>query len=425
MSKAEAIRAAAAELEAKRKAAAQLKQANKAMIEEAVEAGTSATPEFIAKYKAAGEEFDALQAEITGLEAHHKALLADMADDSAPVDPLAATPGAAPAARGASMGERFAASSVIEDLRSRPGGLEGRAAIGSTQGVPVASREEFRALLTTPAGVVAPDQAPGIRPLPLVPPLTVLDMVTWGTTDSDTVKWVREKAFDNQAGIQANQGDAKNESAIELEPVEFSVQTYAHWLPAAKQALADVSGLRTLVDAKLAWGLRRMLAKEIIDTLTATQGLPSLEKSGATVEHMVEDLYDSIMTIYDTTGEMPDAVFANRVDHKALRFARHDKLTVGEDVEMVGGFMFGPPSIVTPIEIEGVPVLVNPDVTAGSPVVGLWREFGVWLREGVTTSVSDSHEDFFIRNLVAILSEFRAAIGAMELAAFCMVEDAD
>jgi hypothetical protein len=41
---------------------------------------------------------------------------------------------------------------------------------------------------------------------------------------------------------------------------------------------------------------------------------------------------------------------------------------------------------------------------------------------GANILVSDSHSDFFIRNLVAILAEMRAAFGVLRPAAFVEID---
>jgi hypothetical protein len=56
--------------------------------------------------------------------------------------------------------------------------------------------------------------------------------------------------------------------------------------------------------------------------------------------------------------------------------------------------------------------------TQGLPVVGDWTQMVLWLREGTQVLASDSHNDFFVRNLVAILAEFRAALGCLAPVAF-------
>ena len=86
-----------------------------------------------------------------------------------------------------------------------------------------------------------------------------------------------------------------------------------------------------------------------------------------------------------------------------------------------GSFIFGPPTKANPIEVEDCLVLPNFDLPAGMSVMGVWREFAVWMHEGLSIALSDSHDDYFIKNLVAILAEFACAAGAMETVAFCEI----
>ena len=46
----------------------------------------------------------------------------------------------------------------------------------------------------------------------------------------------------------------------------------------------------------------------------------------------------------------------------------------------------------------------------------------LWDREQANISVSDSHADFFIRNMIAILAELRAAMGVIRPSAFVEVD---
>ncbi len=52
--------------------------------------------------------------------------------------------------------------------------------------------------------------------------------------------------------------------------------------------------------------------------------------------------------------------------------------------------------------------------TAGIGYVGDFRKCVLWDREQGSIQVSDSHSDFFIRNMVAILAELRAAFGCVQ-----------
>ena len=364
------------------------------------------------------------------------------------------TPAGDPTDPRGSMGDAFTTSDVFRSVAARiPDTPGSKLQIGTTESVPVATREQAQAILRKPQGaifstpdeVVAPQQAPGIRPLPLLPPLTVLDLVTMATTDSTSVKWVREASFTNGAAEVAESAAgaevSKPEAALTLEPVTFDVTTIAHWMPASKQSLRDVAGVRSLIDAKLEWGLRRRLARQLINGdgigpnllgICNTPGIGHVDRSGADAPSLIEDIYDGAVTIADAYGEQPNVCFVSRADYKVLRFARDSKETlitkpaadlVYETVD-VGGYIFGTPRQSSPIEVEGTLVLPNWDLPAGHSIMGIWRELAVWMHEGITIGMSDSHADYYVKNLVAILAEFSAAAGAMETVAFCEISAA-
>jgi len=412
-------------------------QAKTALEALAGDVDVSGAPEFTAA-QAAQETYNiAAEASRTAERAYRDVL--ELMGDDAPERPAAHA--ARPAAAGAriSMGDQFVASEVYSETAARiPETAGSKQAIGTTASVRVADRDQARAIMrspqasifSTPADVVEPDARPGIRPLPLLPPLTVLDLITMASTDSTSVKWVREKAFDNRAAEVAESAQGarvtKPESALELETVTFDVKTLAHWMPASKQALRDVAGVKSLIDAKLEWGLRRRLARQVIAGdglgvnllgITNTPGIGHVDRSGVDPASLIEDIYDGVVTIGDSYGEVPNVCFVGRSDYKLLRFAR-DKSGGSEDT---GGFIFGPPTRANPIEVEDCLVLPNFDLPAGMSIMGVWREFAVWMHEGISIALSDSHDTYFVENLVAILAEFAAAAGAMETVAFCEI----
>ena len=396
-------------------------------------------PEFAAA-QAAQETYNAsAEASRTAERAYRDVL--ELMGEGSPEHPAARAAQPAAAGERVSIGEHFTNDQVYRDVAARiPDSAGSKMRIGVTESVQVADRDQARAIMrspraaifSTPADVVEPDAKPGIRPLPLLPPLTVLDLITMATTDSTSVKWVREKAFTNGAAEVAESAEGakvtKPESALTLETVTFDVKTLAHWLPASKQSLRDVAGVRSLIDAKLEWGLRRRLAKQVIagDGVGAnllgianTAGIGHVDRSGADAASLIEDIYDGVVTIGDSYGEVPNVCFVGRADYKLLRFARGEEGGAG-----TGSFIFGPPTKANPIEVEDCLVLPNFDLPAGMSVMGIWREFAVWMHEGISIALSDSHDTYFVENLVAILAEFAAAAGAMETVAFCEISAA-
>ena len=398
------------------------------------------TPEYVAA-QAAKEAYDVAGTAATTAGDGYKAVL-ELMGTEAP-DGAARVHGQhVPDANEApvSLGAQFTDSDVFRDVSARiPNTPGSKLAIGTTESIQVANREQARSILRSPQGaifstppdVVEPQVQPGIRPLPLLPPLTVLDLITMATTDSTSVKWIREKAFANAAAEVAESAAGyeitKPESTLELEAVNFDVTTVAHWIPASKQSLRDVAGVKSLIDAKLEWGLRRRLAKQVINGdgiganlkgIVNTVGIGHVDRPASfTAESFMEAIYDGSVTIGDAYGESPNVCFVNRADYKLLRFARDNSgYAVG-----TGSYIFGSPTRSNPIEVEGTLILPNFDLPADTSIMGVWREFAVWMHEGISIGMSDSHADYYVKNLVAILAEFSAAAGAMETVAFCEI----
>jgi len=257
-------------------------------------------------------------------------------------------------------------------------------------------------------------------------PLTIRDLITVGQTASDTVEYARVTGFTNNAapvpeasGTAA--GDAsddvagtKPQSTMTLEKVTASVKTIAHWIPATKRALSDAAQVRTLIDNFLRYGLDEELEDQIIngnDTGENFEGLT--EVSGTQTQAWDTDLLVTTRkarTKVKTVGRAtPTAYVFNPADNERI-----DLLRDGVN----GGFLFGGPAGLGVQSLWGLPRVESEAVTAGTGWVGDWRQAVLWDREEAAISVSDSHADFFVRNLVAILAELRAAFGVIRPKAF-------
>jgi HK97 family phage major capsid protein len=81
-------------------------------------------------------------------------------------------------------------------------------------------------------------------------------------------------------------------------------------------------------------------------------------------------------------------------------------------------YYYGGPSELGMPRLWGLPVVEEEAQPVGFGWVGDFKKAVLWDREQATMSVTDSHSDFFVRNLVAILGELRAAFGVIRPAAF-------
>ncbi|MCD9196069.1 phage major capsid protein [Streptomyces albireticuli] len=270
-------------------------------------------------------------------------------------------------------------------------------------------------------------------------PLRVRDVVTQGTTTSDTVDYVRMTSITNNAApvaeattsaaptapasvpgalVNAAGGGYKPESALAAAKVTTPVKTIAHWIPVTKRALSDAAQIRTLIDAFLRYGLEEELEDQIIQGDGTGENFEGL----GTVSGVQAQAWDTnaLITLRKAKTKVR-TVGRSIANAYLLNPADVETIDLLEDNE--GRFYFGGPSGVGTAQILwGLPVIETEAVPAGTGYVGDWRKAILWDREQATIQMTDSHLDFFVRNLVAILAEMRAAFGVIQPNAFVEVD---
>jgi HK97 family phage major capsid protein len=87
-----------------------------------------------------------------------------------------------------------------------------------------------------------------------------------------------------------------------------------------------------------------------------------------------------------------------------------------------GRYYYGGPAKPGQPMLWGLPVVESEAMTEGYTVVADWKLCVLWDRLQTAISMTNSHSDFFIRNLVAILAEMRAALGWLRPKAFVVTD---
>ncbi len=263
-------------------------------------------------------------------------------------------------------------------------------------------------------------------------PLTIVDLITRGTTNGDTVEYARVTGFTNNAapvpealtelaigesGTDAVEAGLKPKSGLALEKVTAVVKTIAHWLPATKRSLSDAAQIRTLIDEFLRYGLEEELEDQVLtgdDTDENFEGI--LEVSGIQGQAWDTDLLTTTRkarTLVRTVGRArPTAFVFNPVDNERIDLLKNNN----------GDFYFGGPTSNPSAPLWGLPRVESEAMPEGTGMVADWRMAVLWDREEAAIQVSDSHADFFVRNLVAILAEMRAAFGVIRPKAFVEID---
>jgi len=344
-----------------------------------------------------------------------------------------------PVKRGTTVGQAYVGSPEYKAmLAAVPDGRFGEKS--RVTSAPYGVKSLITGLADSSAGALVAPEAYGIVPQPEpfpARPLTVRQLFSPGTTGSDSVEYVRVLAQTNNAKAvpealsSATVGDGtggtatittggvKPESGFTFEKQSTTVKTIAHWIPATKRSLSDAAQVRTLIDTFLRYGLEEEFEDQLITGdgtgenflgLNATSGI-QLQAGPIAGEDNFTVTRRGRRKVRIGGRAMPTAYVLNPIDWENIELKRDGNER----------FYGGGPFALTPNTLWGLPVVESEAVPQGTGWVADWRMGIVWDREQASIQATDAHADFFIRNLVAILAEMRAAFAVLRPAAFVKI----
>lgn len=331
----------------------------------------------------------------------------------------------------ASLGESFVKSGEYQALmQSAPNGVFGKD--HRVQSRPVGYKTLVTGGSDTSAGAFVRDDFRGLQVglTAFQRPLRLRDVVTNLTTTSDTIEYVRQTSQTNNAAPVPEStttadpasmtvaNGVKPESALAWAKVTTPVRTIAHWIPLTKRALSDASQVRSIIDAFLRYGLEEELEDQMISGDGTGENLEGL----ANVSGVQAQPWDTnILTTLRKAKTKVRLVGRSMANAYLLNPADLENIDLLQDNE--GRYYFGGPSAAgTANVLWGTPVVETEAIPAGTGYVGDFRKAVLWDREQSSITVSDSHANFFIRNMVAILAEMRAAFGIIQPNAFVEID---
>jgi len=298
---------------------------------------------------------------------------------------------------------------------------------------PLGAKGLITGLSDTSGGAFIRNEDSGIyQPLGYVPP-TLRDLIQVRQTSTDAVDYVVQTTKITQAAgvaeatsaalptvngsthaVELNAGGGyKPEGALAFARNTANVETLAVWLPATKRAIADSSQLRGIINQDLKDALNEVLEQEIL-TGDGTPGFTGVaETSGILTQAFSTNLLTTIrkgITQLSQNGEEASAIVLSPEDWETAELA----------------LAASAPYLPYTKSLWRVPVVeFRGTMAANTAYIGNWQKAILWDRQTVTISISDSHADYFVRNLVAILGELRAAFAVVKPTAFVEIATAD
>lgn len=277
---------------------------------------------------------------------------------------------------------------------------------------------------TSAAELILPSQSGIFDEGPLRRPLTVLDIITRGTTTSDSVDYVRTTSFTNNAAVVAEADDVlytddtgrKPWSSLALLRVNTPVYTIAHGEAATTRALADAGQMRTLIDSWLTYGL----LEELEDLIINGGGTTTFDGIAKVANTQSQTYATDILT---TLRKAKTKVRLNgKAQANGILMHPNDWEALDLELTLAGYNSNRDAAAESNPRVWGLTVVESEAVEEGTAIVGDFRRAVLWDRQQTTIQATSGYMDFFMKNLVAILAEMRAAFGVIRPSAFVITD---
>ncbi|SXD43896.1 phage major capsid protein [Klebsiella quasivariicola] len=273
------------------------------------------------------------------------------------------------------------------------------------------------ALLTAnvPGNIVAPDRLPGIDTAPKQR-LFIRDLIAPGTTASNTIYWVQQTGFTNNAAA-VPENTTKPYSNIEFAEKITPVRTIAHLFKASKQILDDFSQLQSQVDAEMRFGLKYVEEQEILfgdGTGAHLEGIIP-QASAFAAAFQVENQNG----IDDLRLAMLQAQLARfPASGHVLHFVDWAKIELTKD--SLGRYILANPAALTGPTLWGLPVVATEaSAFQGKFLTGAFSAGAqIFDREETNVVISTENADDFEKNMITIRCEERLALAVKRPEAF-------
>lgn len=301
---------------------------------------------------------------------------------------------------------------------------------------PVSVKGLFTGSADTSGGAFVVAEQTGIVEMLGRKELTIRDLVSVRRTGSDTVEYVAQTSHTNAAAtvpeatssasptapgtagalVPAAGGGYKPEGSWAFERKTAVVKTIAEWVPATKRALADVASLEGLINDELAADIKEAEEGQILNGDGTGENLTGINSwSGVQTQTYATDLLTTVrkaVTKARIVGRVaPNAIVVNPAVAEAIDLLQ----------DLNGIYRFGGPQAIGQRTIWGLPVIESESQPVATALLGDFQKAVLWDREQTTVTVTDSHADFFIRNMVAILAEERIGFAVTRPTAFVKV----
>jgi HK97 family phage major capsid protein len=241
----------------------------------------------------------------------------------------------------------------------------------------------------------------------------------------------REPATSGAAGVA--EGGAKPESTLNYSEVDEKVKKIATSLPVSDELLEDAESFQGYLNGRLTSFLateeeRQLLLGGGTDELSGVIGRTGVNTLGTAAAGtiMAEHILKAATGSRGSAFLDPDLIVMNPTNWQTLRIAKDSsgQYYGGGPFQGPYGGPNGPVSAgyFSAAPIWGMNCWVTNQIGAGTALLGNFRQAAcIYRRGGPTVEASNSHSDFFTKNLNMVRAEERLALAVFRPASFVVL----
>ena len=286
--------------------------------------------------------------------------------------------------------------------------------------LPAFQNSTVKTVMTRAAGYAPPnDRTDKLVPYAQRQP-RLADLIPVTQTNLGSIKYMEETTAlaGTNAQVSIAEGDLKFENALAFTERTAPVETVGTWLPVTTQQLDDVQGIQGIIENRMSTFLQLKEEDLLLNGTGTTPQLIGFQGAAASsvltqargTDTNIDAIFKAIQKIRVTGLAEPDAIVMHPDNFTPIATYKATSGEYGFDVTVDNAGV---------VRLWGKLLVLSPVQTAGTALVGAFRDFSeIWRRMGMTVMVGLNSDDF-TKNKRTILAEFREALTIYRQTAFC------
>lgn len=253
----------------------------------------------------------------------------------------------------------------------------------------------------------------------LVDELTLRGLFGAESISGNALTYFQLQATEGNAAVTA-EGATKPQIHVPSTPVTVPLSKIAGWFWETDELLNDAPFLKSAIDNRGMYELRRAVETYLATTLLGTSGIQTQAIAGQALN--ADDIFKGITKVQSATGYAADAIVINPADYETLRLAKDSNLQY-----YGGGYFYAPygnGAVAGQPGLWGRNTVVTTAVAQGTVLVGAFKAGASVIGkagEGASIEVFRGDHDDAINNRVTVVVEERLALAVRIPSAFVKI----